>query len=139
MNDIIAKINELQVLELMIKNEQKIFFELLKPSSRLKLENYIKLYNKLIIDFFKENSLRKVLTLDKCEENIDTAIMVISYVEDLPFKINQDFVKEMIRTDSKLVKTNYPNYYLLTDETYFENLKKKLIHIKEKEINHCKH
>lgn len=106
MNNIINKINELKTLELMIKKEEQLSaYDLNRLDKFMSLKE---LYNKTILDFFKKNNVEKVINQNyDLDFEIDSAIMVIDYLETLPLKVDQRFIKEMLKKDNNEIKKDY--------------------------------
>lgn len=131
MNYIINKINELKVLEIMIKEEEQII-----SYDSTRLDKFIKIkdiYNKMIIDFFKEDNLKNLLNTEYSNANdLNNIILIIDYIETLPLKVNQDFIKEVIKLDYKIIENNYPNFYYLMDNEYLFKIKNNFINCKNR-------
>lgn len=133
MNNIINKINELKTLELMIKKEEQLSaYDLNRLDKFMSLKE---LYNKTILDFFKENNVEKVINQNyDLDFEIDSAIMVIDYLETLPLKVDQSFIKEMLKKDNNEIKKDYPNFYYIMDIDYLDRIKTKLLNKKDSNL-----
>lgn len=133
MNNIINKINELKTLELMIKKEEQLSaYDLNRLDRFMSLKE---LYNKTILDFFKENNVEKVINQNyDLDFEIDSAIMVIDYLETLPLKVDQSFIKEMLKKDNNEIKKDYPNFYYIMDIDYLDRIKTKLLNKKDSNL-----
>lgn len=133
MNNIINKINELKTLELMIKKEEHLSaYDLNRLDKFMSLKE---LYNKTILDFFKENNVEKVINQNyDLDFEIDSAIMVIDYLETLPLKVDQRFIKEMLKKDNNEIKKDYPNFYYIMDIDYLDRIKIKLLNKKDSNL-----
>lgn len=133
MNNIINKINELKILELMIKKEEQLSaYDLNRLDKFISLKE---LYNKTILDFFKENNVEKVINQNyDLDFEIDSAIMVIDYLETLPLKVDQSFIKEMLKKDNNEIKKDYPNFYYIMDIDYLDRIKTKLLNKKDSNL-----
>ena len=133
MNNIINKINELKTLELMIKKEEQLSaYDLNRLDKFMSLKE---LYNKTILDFFKENNVEKVINQNyDLDFEIDSAIMVIDYLETLPLKVDQRFIKEMLKKDNNEIKKDYPNFYYIMDIDYLDRIKTKLLNKKDSNL-----
>lgn len=133
MNNIINKINELKTLELMIKKEEQLSaYDLNRLDKFMSLKE---LYNKTILDFFKENNVEKVINQNyDLDFEINSAIMVIDYLETLPLKVDQSFIKEMLKKDNNEIKKDYPNFYYIMDIDYLDRIKTKLLNKKDSNL-----
>ena len=133
MNNIINKINELKTLELMIKKEEQLSaYDLNRLDKFMSLKE---LYNKTILVFFKENNVEKVINQNyDLDFEIDSAIMVIDYLETLPLKVDQSFIKEMLKKDNNEIKKDYPNFYYIMDIDYLDRIKTKLLNKKDSNL-----
>ena len=133
MNNIINKINELKTLELMIKKEEQLSaYDLNRLDKFMSLKE---LYNKTILDFFKKNNVEKVINQNyDLDFEIDSAIMVIDYLETLPLKVDQSFIKEMLKKDNNEIKKDYPNFYYIMDIDYLDRIKTKLLNKKDSNL-----
>ncbi|MCI5835177.1 MAG: hypothetical protein MR227_00530 [Firmicutes bacterium] len=133
MNNIINKINELKTLELMIKKEEQLSaYDLNRLDKFMSLKE---LYNKTILDFFKKNNVEKVINQNyDLDFEIDSAIMVIDYLETLPLKVDQRFIKEMLKKDNNEIKKDYPNFYYIMDIDYLDRIKTKLLNKKDSNL-----
>ena len=133
MNNIINKINELKTLELMIKKEEQLSaYDLNRLDKFMRLKE---LYNKTILDFFKKNNVEKVINQNyDLDFEIDSAIMVIDYLETLPLKVDQRFIKEMLKKDNNEIKKDYPNFYYIMDIDYLDRIKTKLLNKKDSNL-----
>lgn len=133
MNNIINKINELKTLELMIKKEEQLSaYDLNRLDKFMSLKE---LYNKTILDFFKKNNVEKVINQNyDLDFEIDSAIMVIDYLETLPLKVDQRFIKEMLKKDNNEIKKDYPNFYYIMDIDYLDRIKTELLNKKDSNL-----
>lgn len=133
MNNIINKINELKTLELMIKKEEQLSaYDLNRLDKFMSLKE---LYNKTILDFFKKNNVEKVINQNyDLDFEIDSAIMVIDYLETLSLKVDQSFIKEMLKKDNNEIKKDYPNFYYIMDIDYLDRIKTKLLNKKDSNL-----
>ena len=133
MNNIINKINELKTLELMIKKEEQLSaYDLNRLDKFMSLKE---LYNKTILDFFKKNNVEKVINQNyDLDFEIDSAIMVIDYLETLPLKVDQRFIKKMLKKDNNEIKKDYPNFYYIMDIDYLDRIKTKLLNKKDSNL-----
>lgn len=133
MNNIINKINELKTLELMIKKEEQLSaYDLNRLDKFMSLKE---LYNKTILDFFKKNNVEKVINQNyDLDFEIDSAIMVIDYLETLPLKVDQRFIKEILKKDNNEIKKDYPNFYYIMDIDYLDRIKTKLLNKKDSNL-----
>lgn len=133
MNNIINKINELKTLELMIKKEEQLSaYDLNRLDKFMSLKE---LYNKTILDFFKKSNVEKVINQNyDLDFEIDSAIMVIDYLETLPLKVDQRFIKEMLKKDNNEIKKDYPNFYYIMDIDYLDRIKTKLLNKKDSNL-----
>lgn len=133
MNNIINKINELKTLELMIKKEEQLSaYDLNRLDKFMSLKE---LYNKTILDFLKKNNVEKVINQNyDLDFEIDSAIMVIDYLETLPLKVDQRFIKEMLKKDNNEIKKDYPNFYYIMDIDYLDRIKTKLLNKKDSNL-----
>lgn len=133
MNNIINNINELKTLELMIKKEEQLSaYDLNRLDKFMSLKE---LYNKTILDFFKKNNVEKVINQNyDLDFEIDSAIMVIDYLETLPLKVDQRFIKEMLKKDNNEIKKDYPNFYYIMDIDYLDRIKTKLLNKKDSNL-----
>ena len=133
MNNIINKTNELKTLELMIKKEEQLSaYDLNRLDKFMSLKE---LYNKTILDFFKKNNVEKVINQNyDLDFEIDSAIMVIDYLETLPLKVDQRFIKEMLKKDNNEIKKDYPNFYYIMDIDYLDRIKTKLLNKKDSNL-----
>ena len=133
MNNIINKINELKTLELMIKKEEQLSaYDLNRLDKFMSLKE---LYNKTILDFFKKNNVEIVINQNyELDFEIDSAIMVIDYLETLPLKVDQRFIKEMLKKDNNEIKKDYPNFYYIMDIDYLDRIKTKLLNKKDSNL-----
>ncbi len=133
MNNIINKINELKTLELMIKKEEQLSaYDLNRLDKFISLKE---LYNKTILDFFKENNVEKVINQNyDLDFEIDSAIMVIDYLETLSLKVDQSFIKEMLKKENNEIKKDYPNFYYIMDIDYLDRIKTKLLNKKDSNL-----
>ena len=133
MNNIINKINELKTLELMIKKEEQLSaYDLNRLDKFMSLKE---LYNKTILDFFKKNNVEKVINQNyDLDFEIDSAIMVIDYLETLPLKVDQRFIKEMLKKDNNEIKKDDPNFYYIMDIDYLDRIKTKLLNKKDSNL-----
>lgn len=133
MNNIINKINELKILELMIKKEEQLSaYDLNRLDKFMSLKE---LYNKTILDFFKKNNVEKVINQNyDLDFEIDSAIMLIDYLETLPLKVDQRFIKEMLKKDNNEIKKDYPNFYYIMDIDYLDRIKTKLLNKKDSNL-----
>ena len=133
MNNIINKINELKTLELMIKKEEHLSaYDLNRLDKFMSLKE---LYNKTILDFFKKNNVEKVINQNyDLDFEIDSAIMIIDYLETLPLKVDQSFIKEMLKKENNEIKKDYPNFYYIMDIDYLDRIKTKLLNKKDSNL-----
>lgn len=133
MNNIINKINELKTLELMIKKEEQLSaYDLNRLDKFMSLKE---LYNKTILDFLKKNNVEKVINQNyDLDFEIDSAIMVIDYLETLPLKVDQRFIKEMLKKENNEIKKDYPNFYYIMDIDYLDRIKTKLLNKKDSNL-----
>lgn len=133
MNNIINKINELKTLELMIKKEEQLSaYDLNRLDKFISLKE---LYNKTILDFFKENNVEKVINQNyDLDFEIDSAIMVIDYLETLSLKVDQSFIKEMLKKENNEIKKDYPNFYYIMDIDYLDRIKTELLNKKDSNL-----
>lgn len=133
MNNIINKINELKTLELMIKKEEHLSaYDLNRLDKFMSLKE---LYNKTILDFFKKNNVEKVINQNyDLDFEIDSAIMVIDYLETLSLKVDQSFIKEMLKKENNEIKKDYPNFYYIMDIDYLDRIKTKLLNKKDSNL-----
>ena len=133
MNNIINNINELKTLELMIKKEEQLSaYDLNRLDKFMSLKE---LYNKTILDFFKKNNVEKVINQNyDLDFEIDSAIMVIDYLETLPLKVDQRFIKEMLKKDNNEIKKDNPNFYYIMDIDYLDRIKTKLLNKKDSNL-----
>lgn len=133
MNNIINKINELKTLELMIKKEEQLSaYDLNRLDKFMSLKE---LYNKTILDFFKKNNVEKVINQNyDLDFEIDSAIMVIDYLETLSLKVDQSFIKEMLKKENNEIKKDYPNFYYIMDIDYLDRIKTKLLNKKDSNL-----
>ena len=93
------------------------------------------IYNKTILDFFKKNNVEKVINQNyDLDFEIDSAIMVIDYLETLPLKVDQRFIKEMLKKDNNEIKKDYPNFYYIMDIDYLDRIKTKLLNKKDSNL-----
>ena len=93
------------------------------------------LYNKTILDFLKKNNVEKVINQNyDLDFEIDSAIMVIDYLETLPLKVDQRFIKEMLKKDNNEIKKDYPNFYYIMDIDYLDRIKTKLLNKKDSNL-----
>lgn len=131
MNYIINKINELKVLEIMIKDEEQIIsYDSTRLNKLIKIKD---IYNKMIIDFFKEDNLKNLLNTEYSNvDDLNNIILIIDYIETLPLKVNQDFIKEAIKLDYKIIENTYPNFYYLMDNEYLFKIKNNFINCKNR-------
>lgn len=133
MNNIINKINELKTLELMIKKEEQLSaYDLNRLDKFISLKE---LYNKTILDFFKENNVEKVINQNyDLDFEIDSAIMIIDYLETLSLKVDQSFIKEMLKKENNEIKKDYPNFYYIMDIDYLDRIKTELLNKKDSNL-----
>lgn len=133
MNNIINKINELKILELMIKKEEQLSaYDLNRLDKFISLKE---LYNKTILDFFKENNVEKVINQNyDLDFEIDSAIMIIDYLETLSLKVDQSFIKEMLKKENNEIKKDYPNFYYIMDIDYLDRIKTELLNKKDSNL-----
>ena len=133
MNNIINKINELKTLELMIKKEEHLSaYDLNRLDKFMSLKE---LYNKTILDFFKKNNVEKVINQNyDLDFEIDSAIMLIDYLETLSLKVDQSFIKEMLKKENNEIKKDYPNFYYIMDIDYLDRIKTELLNKKDSNL-----
>lgn len=122
---IMDKILDLMITEMAVKKKE--CEELLISEENNEYRN--KFIDRVLLFFLDDDLYDMLLNLDNyCNiENINDIILMIDYIQTLPFKVPQKFIRKMLQFPMAEIKIKYPNFYTCCDFEYLEEIKSKLL------------